>query len=507
MVSRSRATRSGVTKRRWPRGRCSGRGARPWRSRAPSASGWVKASGASASTTAPRRSSSGSSRGARTRCWTPAGSGSAGGASPRGARSRARTRSARISRRPRPRRRPGPARSVTGPRPGSRSRCSTPTTMRPATPRAASRAGARRCASRSSFVSRARSSSARRARTAEARALALLLQAEAGYHAGQYAAAGAAFRRALVEFPGHPQAGAARLGVAWTALRQDRNDEARREFLEFVRLWPQDPQAPDALLLASELALKVPAEWSQAKVLLDRIITDSPNRPRTEFAKFNRALLLLRAGDAKAQPELGDWIRRAPFPPLLGRAQAAMGAALLAAGFPSDAEKAFAQAQREGLGALATLGLAAAQFAQGKLDVAKGLFEDARDKGTPTIAHAAEYGLAAIAFQGGAHKEFKQPALAALGAAPKGRGAPRLLYVLAGIAVEEKDWIGALEFSKRLADEFPADEAADDVFESVGAGAVPVGAWLVVYEGDRGPRRRGSPRPFARAPALPPPPA
>jgi len=338
--------------------------------------------------------------------------------------------------------------------------------------------------------------------SAEARALVLLLQAEAGYHAGQYAAAGAAFRRALVEFPSHPQAGAARLGVAWTALRQDRDDEARREFLEFVRLRPQDPQAPDALLLASELALKVPAEWNQAKVLLDRIIRDYPSRPRTEFAKFNRALLLLRAGDAKAQPELGDWIGRAPFPPLLGRAQAALGAALLAAGLPSDAEKAFAQAQREGLGALASLGLAAAQFAQGKLDVAKGLFEDARDKGTPPIAHAAEYGLAAIAFQGGAHKDFKQPALAALGAAPKGRGAPRLLYVLAGIAVEEKDWTGALEFSKRLADEFPADEAADDVFESVGAGAVPVGAWPVVYEAYSELRRRYPQSPFAEAARL-----
>src|SRR5436309_131091 len=230
--------------------------------------------------------------------------------------------------------------------------------------------------------------------SAEARALVLLLQAEAGYHAGQYAAAGAAFRRALVEFPSHPQAGAARLGVAWTALRQDRDDEARREFLEFVRLWPQDPQAPDALLLA------------------------------------------------------------------------------------------------------------AAQFAQGKLDVAKGLFEDARDKGTPPIAHAAEYGLAAIAFQGGAHKDFKQPALAALGAAPKGRGAPRLLYVLAGIAVEEKDWTGALEFSKRLADEFPADEAADDVFESVGAGAVPVGAWPVVYEAYSELRRRYPQSPFAEAARL-----
>src|SRR2546430_9087148 len=50
--------------------------------------------------------------------------------------------------------------------------------------------------------------------SAEARALVLVLQAEAGYHAGQYAAAGAAFRRALVEFPSHPQAGAGGVGGA-----------------------------------------------------------------------------------------------------------------------------------------------------------------------------------------------------------------------------------------------------------------------------------------------------
>src|SRR5207245_125327 len=67
---------------------------------------------------------------------------------------------------------------------------------------------------------------------------------------------------------------------------------------------------------------------------------------------------------------------------------------------------------------------------------------------------------------------------------------------------EEKDWTGALEFSKRLADEFPADEAADDVFESVGAGAVPVGAWLVVYEAYSELRRRYPQSPFAAAALL-----
>ena len=336
--------------------------------------------------------------------------------------------------------------------------------------------------------------------SAEARATALLLQAEAAYHAGTYAAASAAFRRALVEFSGHPLAGAARLGVAWAALRQDKDDEARREFLEFVRRDPRDPQAADALLLAAELALKAPTEWTQAKALLDRIVAEYPNRPRTEFAKLNRAVLLLRTGDLKAaQAELSDWIARAPFGPLLGRAYAALGAALLAAGVPADAAKAFAQAQREGLGALATLGLAASELARGKPDVAKGLFEDARDKGTPAIAHAAEYGLAATAFLGGAHKEFRQPALAELDAAPKGRGAPRLLYVLTGLAVEEKDWAGALGFAKRLASEFPVDEGADDAFESIGAAAAQARAWPVVAEAYSELRSRYPKSPFADA--------
>src|SRR5256884_2652705 len=188
----------------------------------------------------------------------------------------------------------------------------------------------------------------------------------------------------------------------------------------------------------------------------------------------------------------------------MGRAHAALGAALLAAGLPTDAGRAFAQAQREGLGALATLGLAAVQLAQGKLDAAKGLFEDARDKGTPAVARAAEYGLAAIAFQGGDHKAFKQPALAELDAAPKGPGAPRLLYVLTGIAVEEKDWTGALDLAKRLAEEFPTDEAADDAFESVWATAAAGGAWPGAHAAGGGRPAPPPPRPLCPGPGPPP---
>ena len=317
----------------------------------------------------------------------------------------------------------------------------------------------------------------------DARVAALLLRGEAAYHGGDHVVAAAAFRRVLVEFPTHPQAPAARLGLAWSLLRYDRLDDARREFLEFVQAAPTDPRAPDALELASELALRNDADREEARQLLERVIATFPRAPRTEFARLNRAILMVRMGDVGgAQPALRDWIRRAPFQPLLGRAQSALGAALLAAGRPGEAASAFAQAKTEGVGPLATLGLGATALAQGQLEPAKSKLTEARDGGTADVAAVASYGLALVAFQQGGGKDFKQPALAALGMAPKGPMAPRLLYVLTGIAVEEKDWPTALSTAKRLVDEFPSDDAADDALERVGSGAAAGGAWPVVAE-------------------------
>jgi TolA-binding protein len=317
----------------------------------------------------------------------------------------------------------------------------------------------------------------------DSRVAALMLRGEAAYHAGDHLTASTAFRRVLVEFPTHAQATDARLGLAWSLLRHDRSEDARREFLEFVRAHPGDPRAPDALELASELALRKEADREEARQLLDRVVATFPAAPRSEFARLNRAILMVRAGDVgAAQPALRDWIRRAPFPPLLGRAQAALGAALLAAGRPGEAVAAFTQAQREGVGPLAALGLGASALAQGQLEPATSKLTEARDGGTADVAAMASYGLAVVAFQRGGGTAFKQPALTALGLAPKGRSAPRLLYVLTGIAVEEKDWPGALSSAKRLVDEFPTDETADDALERVGAGAATAGAWPVATE-------------------------
>src|SRR5439155_612582 len=85
---------------------------------------------------------------------------------------------------------------------------------------------------------------------------ALLLQGEAAYQAGDFMAAGAALRRMLVEFPTDAQAPLARTALAWTYLKQGRKGDARRELLEAVRAKPDDPRAPDTLLIASELALE-----------------------------------------------------------------------------------------------------------------------------------------------------------------------------------------------------------------------------------------------------------
>jgi tetratricopeptide (TPR) repeat protein len=318
--------------------------------------------------------------------------------------------------------------------------------------------------------------------TAEMRTAALLLRGEAAYAAGDYATAETAFTRALADAGNTPQAPVARLSLAWTALRRGQGDTARRIFQEFAQAMPDDSRTPDALLLASDVALGA-GDLEGGRQLLERILTAYPQHPRAPFARLNRAIMLVRAGRVlDAQPELRDWITSTPFAPLLGRAYAALGVALLSANVPSEAAKEFTAARREGIGALAALGMGTVRFHEKRWDDAAREFTDARDTGTPAIAATAEYGLAVTAFQRGRPADFKAPAEAALVAAPRGPMAPRLIYVLTGIAVDEKDWRSALAHAKRLVADFPNDETADDALERVGAGAAAASVWPVAYE-------------------------
>ncbi|MBI1848052.1 MAG: tetratricopeptide repeat protein, partial [Candidatus Rokubacteria bacterium] len=199
---------------------------------------------------------------------------------------------------------------------------------------------------------------------------ALLLQGDAAYYAGNFPVAAAAYRRALLEIPGQPSAALVRLSAAWAALKQNQNAEARRQFLDFATATPTDPYAIDAMLLASELTI-LATELDAARDLLDRILATYPTHPRTDFARMNRALLMMRGGQSPlAVPLMRDWLKRAPYSPLSPRAHAILGAALLNSGVPAEAGKEFTLARGEGLGALAGLGLGAVAPVEGRLDEA-----------------------------------------------------------------------------------------------------------------------------------------
>ena len=313
------------------------------------------------------------------------------------------------------------------------------------------------------------------------RAAVLLLQGEAAYRGGDYQSARASFERALTEVPDRPEARAARLGLAWTALRERRSEEAGRRFAELARLHPDDEHTADALVLAAEMAL-TSGDLRGARELIDRVLARHASAPRAEFARLNRAILMLRSGEASAAaPLLREWAGRAPFPPLLGRARIALGIALLGAGRTGEARGEFLAARREGEGALTSLGLATAALGEDKLADATRDFTEARNDGTAPVAAKAEYGLAAIAFRRG-DAAFKTAATSLVDATPRPTEAPALLYALTGLAADAKDWTAALATAKRLVNEFPDDARADDGLERVGAAAANERAWPVVYE-------------------------
>jgi tetratricopeptide (TPR) repeat protein len=335
------------------------------------------------------------------------------------------------------------------------------------------------------------------------RAATLILQGEAAYHAGDHAASSAAFRRALVEFPQTSESPMIRLAIAWTSLRQKHTDVARREFLDFARVAPTHAHAADALVLAAELAVAA-GDLEGARALLDRIVQTYPTHPRTDFARLNRGILLVRAGDAAgARTALLDWLGRAPFPALFGRAHAALGAALLDSGDTAGADRELTLARREGLGVFASLGSGVIALRQSRWDDATTAFTEARDAGTPDVAAAAEYGLAVAGFHKGRLADFAKPAQAALaGLRPGPRSADRageLLYALTGVALEARNWPGALGSARRIVSDHPIHEVADDALERVAAGAAGVKVWPVAHEADTLLRQRYPKSPFVAA--------
>jgi len=331
----------------------------------------------------------------------------------------------------------------------------------------------------------------------------LVQQGESAYQLGDYAAAAGAFRRALAEFPSAAESPMIRLAVAWTSLRQGRGDAARKDFLDFAQAAPNHPNAIDALVLAAELAVAA-GDLDAGRALLDRIVQTYPTHPRTDFARLNRGVVMVRSGDAAgARTALNDWLGRAPFPALFGRAHAALAAASLAGGDVAGAQRSLALARREGLTAFSSLGTGIVAIRQQQWDDAKKAFTEAKDAGTPDIVAAADYGLAVANFQTGAVRDFAKPAQATLAALPRNPAsaarAGELVYALTGIALDARDWSGALTTARRLVTDYPSHDAADDALERVAAGAAGAKAWPIAYEADMLLRQRYPQSPFTAA--------
>ncbi len=315
--------------------------------------------------------------------------------------------------------------------------------------------------------------------TGDLRAPALLLAGDSAYYALDYKASIVAFRRFLEEFPAHASAPSARLSIGWAELRLGNESEARRSFADFARDLPDNPLAPDALVLAAELAA-TEGDSATALELLERVGEQYPEHPGAQIARLNRAILLLRtARGAEAQPLLRDFISLGPTSPLLGRARVALGVVLLNGKAPQEARNEFIEASGAGEGPLAQLGVGAAAVALKRWDEAASTLSDARDNGTAAVAEAAEYGLAAIAFGRGDDEGFKKAAAALVGS---GRATAPLLYALVVSAVAGQAWDEALVSTKRLVKDFPSDVRADSALVRLGLAAATARRWPVANE-------------------------
>lgn len=329
---------------------------------------------------------------------------------------------------------------------------------------------------------------------AEMRAAALVLGGEAAYWARDYAGAAAAYNGFLSAHPSHPQAPMANLALGWAELRGGRPDAARQRWTRYAQQAQSDPRAPEALVLAAELAGRA-GDFAGAQSLLDQVVDRYPNSPYTEVATLNRAILAVRGGRATdALPELGRLVQRGPVSPYVARARVTRGAALLAIGKPADAERDFQAAQNLGETGVAQLGMGNADFARQQWDGAARDFAAARDAGGPTAA-AGAYGVAAVLFNQRKTAEFKQAATPLIAGPVDPVTTPRLLHGLAAVAAEEQRWAEAKTLTLRLTDQFPKYDGTQAALTSLASAAGQGGQWTLSREmyAKLGERFPGSP--------------
>jgi tetratricopeptide (TPR) repeat protein len=314
---------------------------------------------------------------------------------------------------------------------------------------------------------------------AQMRAAALVLGGEAAYWARDYPQAVAAYNGFLSAHPTAPEAPMASLALGWAELRSGRPEAARQRWTRYAQQAQTDPRAPEALVLAAELAGRA-GDFAGAQSLLDQVVDRYPSSPYAEVAVLNRAILAVRGGRAAdALPELGRIVQRGAVSPYVARARVTRGAALLATGKPADAERDFQAARSLGETGVAQLGLGSADFARQQWDAAVRDLVEARDSGAGPVAAAASYGLAAVLFNQRRTEEFKQAATPLVGGPVDPVTTPRLLHGLAAVAAEEKRWPEAKTLTLRLADQFPRYEGTQAALTTLATAAGRSEQWTL----------------------------
>jgi TolA-binding protein len=316
----------------------------------------------------------------------------------------------------------------------------------------------------------------------DVRTAALLLGAEAAYWARHYDEAAALYSRFLSESPQAPQAPLVTLALGWAEFRRGRLDDARQRWTSFASTSPTNPRAAEALLLSADLAATA-GDLPTAQRLLGEIAARFPRSEQADVANLNRSILALNAGRAaEAVPELSLLLQRAPYSPYIGRARLARGVAFLAMGRTADAPADFRAALGQGEDALAHLGLGVVALARSAWEEAASEFAAAKGAASGTIAAAAEYGLAAAAFNQGKKDEFVKLATPLLSRPDDPRITPHLLRGMGSMAAEDKRWPEARDLALRLTSRFPGHRAGAQALVDVGTAAAADAQWKLVRE-------------------------
>ncbi len=316
--------------------------------------------------------------------------------------------------------------------------------------------------------------------TPAVRVFASIIAAEASYALRQYDRAAAHYRRVLAEPIEPALTSSLRLALGWAELRRGRPDAARAEWVQFADGAGQDPRVPAVLLLSAEQSVRAGDE-AGARALLERLIARFPDDEQAGAARLDHAILLLRAGDAAgAARDLDALAGRAALSPYIGRIRMTRGVVLLHAGRADEARTEFRGALLDGEDA-ARVGLGVVAFTRGQWDEATREFAAARDAAPGPVA-AADYGLAAAAFNQGKVDEFRRLAEPLMTGPGDPATTPGLLLGLAYLAGEEKKWAEARTLALRLSRDFPKSPAAPVALAALGAGAARDGQWPIARE-------------------------